>query len=402
MGHMQSTNAVPTPSPSPRRRYRPSRNILVLSATSFLNDLSSEMVLSVFPAFFVSVLRSGAGALGFVEGLAEGASNIIKIVAGRLSDRLHRRKPFVLSGYALSVATRPAYVLVSHVAGVAGLRFLDRVGKGLRDSPRDAIISLSTPDDQVGRAFGIHRAFDTLGAIGGPLIAYLILRAHPGWFHGVFLTAFFVGIAAVLSLFLVRDVVGAVRQSRTSAGGSAAFSPEFKRYLASLSLLSLGNIPVAVLLLKTQSVGLTLASIPLFYLLYNCSYAGFSYSAGSFSDRFGPRRILIVGYLALLVGYAVIGVAQGTAVLVLGFLLLGFFPALTDGVQRALASELSLEAHRGAALGYVNAVVGAGLFFAGIGGGYLWQHAGTTVAFTAAGGVVVLGIILLLTVRSRT
>ncbi len=380
--------------------YHPTRNVFLLSLTSFFNDLSSEMVLSVFPAFFVSVLKTGAGSLGFVEGLADGASNIIKIYSGRLSDKIQKRKPLIISGYSLSVATRPVYLLVTHVAGAAGLRFLDRVGKGLRDSPRDAIISLSTPKEEMGRAYGFHRMFDTLGAIAGPFIAYLILRRYPGGFHAVFLTAFFAGLFAVGSLFFVTEVVGEYKKNHGGSAAFANFSSDFKRYLLALFLLSVGSIPVAVLLLKTQSIGLTLASVPLFYLLYNVSYAGFSFSAGTMSDRIGAKRIIALGYFLLLLGYAILAIAEGTATLVAGFFVLGLFPALTDGVQRAFAAELSQEDHRGTAIGFVNGISGIGLLLAGIGGGYLWQAFGGNTAFLVAGVFVVLGVAVLLSVRS--
>ena len=379
-------------------RYRPSRNVFLLGLTSFFNDFSSEMVLSIFPAFFTSVLKAGAGSLGLVEGLADGAANVIKIYAGRFSDKIQKRKPFMIFGYGLSVATRPAYLLASSVAGVVGIRFTDRIGKGLREAPRDAIISLSTPKEEMGRAFGFHRMLDTLGAILGPLVAYLILRAYPDGFNIVFVVAFVVGLLAVASLLFVKDVVGEVRKGNISFDSFAVFPVDFKRYLVALFLLSLGSIPIAVLLLKTQHLGFSLASIPLFYMLYSLSYAGFSLSAGGLSDRLGARTVMRFGYVVLLLGYLIVSFANGAAALALGFLVLGFFPALTDGVARALASELSPESHRAGAYGFVNATAGFGLMFAGIGGGYLWEHFGVNYALVGASVFVVVGIAALSTV----
>ncbi len=196
--------------------YRPPKNILLLGLTSFFNDCSSEMILAVFPAFFISVLKTGASSLGLVEGVADAASNLIKIYAGRLSDRKQQRKPFVMLGYALSVAIRPVYIATSTVLGVLGLRFLDRVGKGLREGPRDAIISLSTSKQEMGVAFGFHRAMDTLGAIVGPFVAYLLLSRYPGDFNSVFLTAFVFGIFALASTLFIKDIVGAVKNKHIS------------------------------------------------------------------------------------------------------------------------------------------------------------------------------------------
>lgn len=379
-------------------KYRPSRNVLLLGLTSFFNDFSSEMVLAVFPAFFTSVLKAGAGSLGLVEGFADGAANIIKIYAGRLSDKTQKRKPFMVAGYALSVVTRPVYLLVSSVGGVVGLRFADRIGKGLREAPRDAIISLSTPKEEMGRAFGYHRMLDTLGAITGPLVAYLILRAHPNGFHIVFITAFIIGLFAIASLIFVKDTVGVLKKNNITLAKLAVFPADFKRYLIALFLLSVGSIPVAVLLLSTQHIGLTIASIPLFYMLYSLSFAGFSLRAGGLSDRIGPRRVLRIGYTILLVGYAVVAFAKSTPVLVIGFLVLGLFPALTDGVARALAAELSPPEYRAGAYGLVNATMGFGLMVAGIGGGYFWEHFSAPEALLAGGVFVVGGILVLSTI----
>src|SRR3989338_2419892 len=155
------------------------KNVFILGLTSLFNDFSSEMVLSVFPAFFTSVLKSGAASLGLVEGIADAASNFIKIYSGQLSDKVQKRKIFVIWGYSLSTLTRPFYILTSSVAGVLGLRLADRIGKGLRDAPRDALISLSTSKDETGKSFGYHRAMDTIGAILGPLVAFFILSRFP-------------------------------------------------------------------------------------------------------------------------------------------------------------------------------------------------------------------------------
>jgi MFS-type transporter involved in bile tolerance (Atg22 family) len=180
------------------------RNIFVLGLTSLFNDFSSEMVFSVFPAFFTSVLKAGAASLGLVDGIAEGISNFFKIYSGGLSDRLQRRKPLVVAGYVLSVLTRPFYILASTVGGALGLRVLDRVGKGLRDAPRDAIISLSTPKEELGRSFGYHRAMDTLGSVLGPLTAYLILRFFPFHFNVVFSRPSPLGCSRFSPFFLSR------------------------------------------------------------------------------------------------------------------------------------------------------------------------------------------------------
>ena len=370
------------------------RNIFVLGLTSLFNDFSSEMVFSVFPAFFTSVLKAGAASLGLVDGIAEGISNFFKIYSGGLSDRLQRRKPLVVAGYVLSVLTRPFYILASTVGGALGLRVLDRVGKGLRDAPRDAIISLSTPKEELGRSFGYHRAMDTLGSILGPLTAYLILRLFPFHFNVVFLTAFAVGLFTILTLFFVSDVALAAKIHISPTFKNLSW--QLKLFILSVFVLSIGSLPIAVMLLKSESIGLIIADIPLLYMVYNLSYAGFSMTAGKMSDQFGARIIIFIGYVTLLGSYLLLNGAHSVSMLVGSFLMLGLFPALTDGVQRSLASQLSQEQSRGGALGLLNAAVGIGALIAGIGGGYLWRAYNPSVAFLFSGAMIIVGLILFL------
>ena len=264
------------------------RTVFLLGLTSFFNDFSSEMVSSIFPAFFISVLKTGAESLGLVEGIADAASNLIKIYSGRWSDRIERRKVFAVAGYTLSDFTRPFYVLAGSVGAVIGLRLTDRIGKGLRDSPRDALISLSTPKEEIGRSFGYHRAMDTLGAIVGPLVAYFILSYNPMAFNSIFITAF-------SSDFWRLPAYGSCRTSdKLFRCDASKRSPGFSRrvygYLVSIFILSIGTLPMAVLLLKTRDLSIAIASIPLFYAISNISYALFSWPAGRAADSLGNGK----------------------------------------------------------------------------------------------------------------
>lgn len=377
------------------------RNVFFLGVTSLFNDFSSEMLFSVLPAFFIVVLKAGAASLGLVEGISEGWSNLIKIYSGHLSDKSHRRKIFVVTGYTLSVMTRPLYSAVSHVPSAFSLRFLDRVGKGLRDAPRDALISLSSSSEQMGESFGYHRAMDTVGAIIGPLLAYVILRNVPDGFQLIFLTSFGIGIVALLSLLFVSEIPETILPAKTLVDSFGHFSTAFKRYLLSVFILSAGSLPIAVLLLKTQSIGLTLYSVPLFYTLYNLSYAAVSMTAGRMSDKHGTRSLIIAGYLILNVSYLALYFASSVRSLVVSFLILGLFPALTDGVQRAHAAKLTAEKQRGSAYGSLNAVSGVGVMAAGIGGGYIWQFFGPSWALLVASITVVVGLLLFISDRER-
>ena len=377
------------------------KNIFLLGIVSFFNDLSSEMILSIFPAFFTSILKTGAASLGMVEGIAEAGANFIKIYAGGLSDKIQKRKPFIVIGYGLSVIIRPVYLLISTVGGVVGLRLADRVGKGLREGPRDAIISLSSSKEDLGKSFGYHRAMDTIGAILGPLVAYLILRRFPLGFNKVFITAFIAGIFAIGATVFVKDVVGNFKSKKLTLASLSLYPREFIIYLFALFILSIGSLPIAVMLLKTQSIGMTLASIPLFYMLYNISYALFSISGGKLSDKIGQKKVIIIGYLVLITSYIVLAFDQSLALLIIGFLMLGLFPALTDGVQRSYAAFLTKEENRSGAYGLMNAASGFGALIAGIGGGYVWQVYGLGMAFSISTLLVIIGLTILILVKSK-
>lgn len=377
------------------------KNIFLLGIVSFFNDFSSEMVLSILPAFFVSVLKTGAASLGLVEVVADAGANFIKIYAGVLSDKIQKRKPFIVWGYFISVITRPIYLLASSVGGVVGLRLLDRVGKGVREAPRDAIISLSSPKEELGKSFGYHRAMDTIGAILGPLVAYLILRKFPTGFNKVFITSFVAGIFAVGATLFVSDVVGNFKGKKLTLLSLNLFPKGFKIYLLALFILSVGSLPVAVMLLKVENIGITLASIPLFYMLYNVSYAGFSFNAGKLSDRIGQKKVIVIGYMLLILSYLVLSFDKSLTFLIIGFLILGLFPALTDGVQRSYAATLTEEENRGGAYGLMNAVAGFGALVAGIGGGYTWQTYGATTAFSISIALVVVGLVMLTFIRPK-
>ena len=352
------------------------RTVFFLGLTSFFNDFFSEMVSSIFPAFFISVLKTGAESLGLVEGIAEAASNLIKIYSGRWSDRISRRKIFAVAGYTLSDFTGPFYVLAGSVGAVTGLRLTDRIGKGLRDSPRDALISLSTPKDEIGRSFGYHRAMNTLGATVGPLAAYLILSYNPVAFNSVFIVAFIIGLLAIASLWLVQDIRQTVQVQRVEA--FEGFSRRVYGYLIAIFILSIGTLPMAVLLLKTRDLGLAINSIPLFYAISNISYALFSWPAGRAADAWGTGTIIVIGYGFLILGYLALVASSSLVVLAVGFLLVGIFSAFTDGVQRSHLSHLVEDRYRGTAYGYLNAAVGFGALIAGIAAGYVWQQCSAT------------------------
>lgn len=383
---------------SSKKIFGLNKNIFNLGLISFFNDFSNEMILASFPAFFTSVLKSGAASLGLVEGIADGMANFLKIYSGTLSDRIQKHKIFILIGYGLSVATRPFYIFTGSVGAVLGLRAVDRIGKGLREPPRDVLISASVPREEIGRSFGYHRALDRAGGILGPLAAYLILSRWEGGFNIIFISAFLLGIIAVAMIFFVTDIVATKNENGgrlLSLSTIKSLPKSFHYYLVAIFLLSIGSLPVAVLLLKTTSIGLVIASIPLFYMVYSISYSGFSYMSGKLSDTKGSSRIMLFGYMALIASYIGIVYANSAWLLALSFVVLGIFSATTDSAQRAHTSKVVELPLRGTAFGLLNASIGFGAMFSGIVGGYVWQNYSPSTALTIASCVVVVGLIIL-------
>ncbi len=370
------------------------KNVFFLGLTSLFNDFSSEMVFSILPAFFISVLKTGAESMGLVEGVAEAASNFIKIYSGKFSDKVQRRKIFAILGYSLSVITRPFYVFVGSVADVVGLRVLDRIGKGLRDPPRDALISLSIDKSESGKSFGYHRAMDTTGAILGPLVAYLILSRFPNGFNTVFMTAFFIGLISIASLVWVKEISIVLEERKNQILEKYKLPAKFKVYLVSMFILSLGTLPIAILLFRTKDIGLVIASIPLFYMISNVAYAAFSIPAGKLADKIGAGKVIFIGYLLLILGYVMLGFSKTTVPLIISFLIIGMFYGFTDGMQRAYVSNIMEKEYEGMAFGYLNAIIGFGVLLSGIIGGYLWQNLGDISTLYIAISIVIIGLIV--------
>ncbi len=382
-----------TVSPKPEKPFVVAKNVRALGFTSLFNDFSSEMILSVLPAFLTSVLGAGAAALGAVEGIADAAANVTKIFSGRLSDRLGKHKGIAVVGYIVAVCSRPFYLLANSVGAVIMLRFFDRVGKGFREPPRDALISLSIERSESGRSFGFHRMMDQIGGLLGPLAAFAILSVLPESYNTVFIVAFFVGLFAIVPFIFVKDIETKKRpEEKGVVVPIKKLSRKFKLFLLSMTILSAGSLPLAVLLLMVPASGMGLALIPLVYASYSLSVTFFSMKAGQVADKIGPEKVIVAGYIVLLISYLIIGVLETPGAVFAGFVVLGFFSALTAGVQRAYTSMHTDADHRGTAFGYFNASIGFGSMLAGIVGGSIWQFAGPSFALLSASLVILVGL----------
>jgi MFS family permease len=363
-----------------------------LGGVSLLTDASSEMIYPLLPAFLVGTLGASPSFVGLVEGVAEATASLAKIVSGRLADRLGRAKPLVLAGYGLSSLARPAMALAAAPGHVLLIRFLDRVGKGVRGAPRDALLAASIPADDRGRAFGFHRAMDNAGALVGPLLASLLLAAGAD-LRGVFACALLPGLLSLALLgFGVRDApLGGVERA-----GAGRLPGGFSRYLGILALFTLGNSSDAFLILRAQQLGVALPAVPLLWASHNLVKAGLSTPLGALSDRLGRRVAISCGWVAYAVSYAGFALATSAAHAWLLFALYGVFHAATEGAERALIADLVPGGLRGRAYGLYHAVTGALLLPASLLTGLLWQALGPAWALGLGAALALVASVLLL------
>lgn len=393
---------------SPYKRIVYSPNILALSVVSFFNDVSSEMIYPLLPLFITGILGAGASAVGAIEGVAEAILSLSNVLSGSISDRIKRKKPFILTGYLIANVARPLMGITSHWWQILGLRAADRLGKGIRTPPRDGLIASSVPSGDRGAAFGFQRGMDNAGAFVGPLLAFLFLL-HWHSLRALFLMAAIPGIVTVLVvIFCVREI----RSSKTDPSPPLAKSPKgisfpkeklFNRnvilYLTALGLFSLGNSSDAFLMLKAGKLGFATATIPLLWMVLHASRALLSFPGGLSADHWGRKRVLLTGWAVY--GGVYLALAVTTSPTVLWFLLLlyGLYYGLTEGAERALLSELVPSHAMGKGFGWFHGVKGLALLSGNLIFGYLWQRWGAEIAFAEGALCAILAVPLLLKVR---
>lgn len=370
-------------------------NVLWLSIVSLLTDLSSEMIYPLLP-FFLIMLGAGPAFLGLVEGIAEATASLLKLASGWFSDRVGRRKPLVVAGYSLASIARPLVGLATAPWHVLVIRFADRVGKGLRTAPRDALLAASVDPAQRGTAFGIHRAADHAGAVLGPLLATLLLTAGGLSYRAVFLLA---GIPALLS---VAVVFSRVRESsalniapKAKFEGFGGLPKTFRNFLIVIFVFTLGNATDAFLLLRAAELGVAAPLIPLLWAALHVSKMVWSVPGGMLADRYGARGAIVAGWLLYALVYSGFAFATQTWHVWLLFVVYGLFYGLTEAPEKALVAALAPEERRGAAFGAYHFVFGVAALPASIIFGLLWQLRGATVAFLT-GAVIALAATLLL------
>jgi len=377
------------------------RNLKVVSAVSFTQDAASELLYPLMPILLTTVLGAPVAVVGAIEGIAEGVAAVTKVVAGRLSDRF-RKKPLVALGYGLA-AVGKVLVAAANVWGVvlAG-RAVDRLGKGIRGAPRDALLVQDIPVDARGRAFGFHRAADTAGAVVGPLIAlagYELLdhRLRPLLWVAVVPAVLSVLLVAFLREPAVERQGGVVSTGSSTAGGhDIALTPAYWRVVVVLGLFSLVNFPDALLLLRLHEIGFGVAAVILAYVGYNLVYTVLSYPAGVVADRLSPRTVFGIGLLVFAAAYAGLGLTEDhlTAWLLIGGY--GAYTGLTDGVGKAWVSGLLPATSQGTGQGIFQGVLGGGVLVAGLWAGFAWDGDGHLPLVLSGAVAGVIGVTLLL------
>lgn len=365
-----------------KKAPRLERNVFYLGFVSLFTDLSTEMIYPLLPLFLSATLGVDKAFIGVIEGIAESSASIVKVFSGLVSDRLRRRKLLVGLGYSLSTFAKPLFALSRTGTHVLIVRLVDRIGKGTRTAPRDALIADSSQKGRMGRSFGLHRAMDTLGAVFGPLIAFVLLPLFNGEYRAIFWLSFVPGIVAVLiAVCLVRERLAPPSSERMQFS-LVRVSRNYKVFVVIASIFALGNSSDAFLILRAQSVGVSAGIIPLLWMFFNIVYASTSVPGGVLSDRIGRRNTIMLAlfvYSGIYFGFAHAFKVVHVWILFASY---GVYYGLSEGVMRAYVADLVSSRFRASAYGIFHTAVGLAAFPASLLMGVLWQFYSVKVAFS--------------------
>ncbi|HEX7596732.1 MAG TPA: MFS transporter [Polyangia bacterium] len=375
--------------------------IYTIGATSLLNDASSEMIFPLLPVFLSTVLGAGGATLGMIEGTADAAASLLKLASGVLSDRMKRRKPLVVGGYLLASLVRPLIGFAHSASTVLAIRVTDRLGKGLRSSPRDALIADTAPRELHARAFGVHEAMDHAGAVVGPLLASLLL-ALGLHLRSIFLLAALPAVVACLvAVLFVREAPARPIQPAPLAPVGPVLTRPFVAYLAATVIFTLGNSSDAFLLLRVHDAGLPVQAAPLLWALHHVVKSVTSAKAGELADRVGRRRALALGWITYAGIYAGFAFARSTLAITSLFVVYGLHFALVGGAQKALVADLIPVEARARGFGIYHLCIGLAALPASILFGFLYQALGAAPAFLTGAALALAAVVLLPLSRRR-
>jgi len=398
------------PGQPPSEKPRIPRPVWFLGFTSLFTDAATEMIYPLLPVYLSRVLGASAVSLGIIEGVAEGVNSLLKVISGYWSDRVSRRRPIVIAGYALSSLARPFIAITRTWPQVLLIRALDRVGKGIRGAPRDVLLARFATPTTRGRIFGFHQAMDHTGAIVGPLLATVILFFAPERYRLLFALTAIPGAIAVALLFFV-DEGAAVESGRVRTDELRTPEPRTTtnrlpaRVVALLGVLlvfGLGNSADAFLLLRLGDALGGATYVPLLWSAIHVVKASLSTWGGGLSDRFGRKQLIIAGWMIYALVYFGFALSTGAAAFIAWFLFYGVYFAFAEGAEKALVADLTPSGRRGAAFGWYNAVTGIGALIASILFGELYEHFGASVAFMTGAALAGVAAVLLLLIPTDT
>jgi MFS family permease len=364
-----------------------SRNLIVITFVSLAQDAASELIYPLLPILIAGAVGAAPLALGVIEGAAEFAAGFTKLYSGKFSDRFGR-KPFVVSGYSLTGIGKAFTVFSLSWSGIFAGRVIDRIGKGLRSAPRDALIHDGVEDKDLGKAFGFHRAGDNFGAVIGPALALVLLAVLNDDVRAVAKWALIPAAISALLTFFIKDIKA--HESKTTFQ-KAPLSPKLKKTIWILVAIQVTNIPDALLLLRLHEIGFSTSGVVVGYMLYMFVATLVAYPAGKIADRMHPKSVYLIGLTFFAAAYITLGLTDNHVIALIAIGLYGFFPALTDGVGKAWIGRLSNPENRGYAQGSFQARMNFAVLAAGIWGGAIWSSGSYEIALIIAGIGALLG-----------
>lgn len=371
-----------------------SRTVWLVGFISLLNDAASDMVYPLVPLYLATVLMAGPSALGLIEGVADATSSLLKLVSGIINDRTRRSKGMILLGYTLAGMARPLMVLATGWGGIMALRFMDRLGKGLRSSPRDALLAASVSETNRGIAYGLHRAMDNTGAVIGPLAAAGLLALSVP-IETIFLLTIIPAMAAIALAGFITEPKGYAPPPRAAVDWSLSSMPKrFRRFLVVLGVFTLGKSSTMFLLLRASELGVTQAQIPLLWAGVSAVAVVFGTPLSALSDRIGRTPVLIGGWILFVVIYLALAVNGDGPVLIALFLGYGLFMAANEGVERALIADMAPPERRGTAFGWYNLISSFALLPASFLFGVIYEDLGHAAAFSLSAGLGLVSLLL--------